>query len=64
MQGGVGNDYYYVDSADDQVIELAGQGVDGISSQESFDLSLERHNVENLYLSGAEPDGIGNELDN
>jgi Ca2+-binding RTX toxin-like protein len=64
MQGGAGNDYYNVYGADDEVIELAGQGVDWISSDESFDLSLHGKNVENLFLAGANLTGIGNDLDN
>jgi Ca2+-binding RTX toxin-like protein len=53
MQGGAGNDYYYVESAGDQVIEAGGQGIDGIQSSISFDLSVNGANVERLFLAGA-----------
>jgi Ca2+-binding RTX toxin-like protein len=62
MAGGDGNDTYYVDSASDQTIELAGQGADIVSSSVSRTLSA---NIENLNLSGAANiDGNGNTLAN
>jgi Ca2+-binding RTX toxin-like protein len=39
MTGGLGNDTYYVDSASDAVIELAGEGTDRVAAGASFALS-------------------------
>ncbi|MGI2030327.1 calcium-binding protein, partial [Endozoicomonas acroporae] len=62
MEGGQGNDTYIVDSASDQVIEQADEGIDTVKSSVVFTLS---DNLENLELTGeAELVGIGNELDN
>ncbi|MCC7036772.1 MAG: type I secretion C-terminal target domain-containing protein [Alphaproteobacteria bacterium] len=52
LAGGVGNDLYFVDSAADTVIELAGEGTDTVYSSASFDLSVQGLNVENLILTG------------
>ncbi|WP_422466858.1 calcium-binding protein [Endozoicomonas sp. ALC013] len=62
MEGGQGNDTYIVDSASDQVIEQADEGIDTVTSSVVFTLS---DHLENLELTGeAELVGIGNELDN
>jgi Ca2+-binding RTX toxin-like protein len=61
MAGGTGNDLYFVDNAGDQVTELAGQGIDTVSSSISYTLGA---NVENLTLTGSALDGTGNALDN
>jgi Ca2+-binding RTX toxin-like protein len=61
MEGGMGDDQYSIDDIGDQVIELAGAGVDTIWT--SVSITLPDH-VENLF---AEADGIaliGNSLDN
>lgn len=47
MIGGAGNDTYYVDNVGDQVIELAGEGLDTVQSTISHTLAA---NVENLIL--------------
>ncbi len=47
MIGGLGNDTYYVDNVGDQVIELAGEGIDTVQSSISYTLG---DNVENLNL--------------
>lgn len=47
MVGGKGNDTYYVDDVGDQVIELAGEGIDTVQSKISYTLG---DNVENLNL--------------
>lgn len=68
--GGADNDVYFVDtysndgvaSNDDQVIELAGGGVDTVNASVSYDLGAE---VENLTLTGTSSiNGTGNGLAN
>jgi Ca2+-binding RTX toxin-like protein len=64
MRGGPGDDSFVVDDPGDQVIELAGEGLDSVlSSLLSYTLPL---NVENLTLAAAAgaATGIGNALDN
>jgi Ca2+-binding RTX toxin-like protein len=62
MTGGAGNDTYYVDDANDQIIELADQGNDTVRSTVSRTLEA---NIENLVLSGtAAISGTGNALAN
>lgn len=62
MVGGLGNDSYIVDDAGDQVIELAGEGVDLVRTALDYRLTAE---VENLTLTGAAAvNGSGNMLDN
>ncbi len=51
MSGGAGNDVYYVDSAKDQVIEAAGQGVDTVYSTASW-VAPVGSEIENLVLLG------------
>lgn len=66
LQGGFGDDQYYVDDVGDVVIELDGQGYDSIVS-EGISVSLAGKSVERLYLgdnSFAHLDGTGNALDN
>jgi Ca2+-binding RTX toxin-like protein len=62
-----GDDSYYVDSADDQVVEAAGQGRDVIYTRGSWELeaglSVEILSVDD-YSGTAAVSLVGNELDN
>jgi len=59
LLGGAGNDHYSVDSADDKVVELSGEGTDTISA--SISISALADQVEVLVLSGsADLSGVGN----
>ena len=63
MQGGIGNDTYYVDNAGDHVIEAIGQGTDNVQAYVSFNLSGQE--LENLQLrSSATINGTGNSIAN
>ena len=60
--GGAGNDLFYVDSIDDLVVELNGEGTDRIISTVSYKLP---DFVENLTLAGTDAiNAIGNDLNN
>lgn len=62
MYGGNGNDTYVVERASDQAIEeSAAGGVDTVLSSVSFALGV---HVENLTLTGAAANGVGNALAN
>jgi len=62
LKGGLGSDFYTVDNVADEVVELANEGVDVVSS--SVDYSLSAH-VERLFLTGtANLTGTGNDLHN
>ncbi len=62
MRGGAGNDVYFVDRANDRVVENAGDGHDVVRSSANFLLGA---NVEDLILIGASNvDGTGNNLAN
>ncbi|WP_456827826.1 hypothetical protein [Bradyrhizobium sp. USDA 4518] len=50
MYGGLGNDTYVINSASDQVIETAGQGIDTVEA--IFSISALPANVENATLIG------------
>jgi|GEM_PF-927975 len=71
LAGGSGNDLYYVNSADDQIIEQADNGIDTVFASANFNLSSNGANVEQLYhrdyngnyLTSAFT-GSGNALDN
>ncbi|OQX11774.1 MAG: hypothetical protein BWK76_18660, partial [Desulfobulbaceae bacterium A2] len=62
MRGGLGNDIYVVDTVDDVVEELAGQGSDTVQASVGYTLGA---NVEKLILTGNSAiNGTGNDLDN
>jgi Ca2+-binding RTX toxin-like protein len=60
-KGGMGDDTYLIDNADQQVVELPRQGIDTVESYISYALPA---NVENLKLLFAGTAGSGNELAN
>ncbi|MBC2859102.1 calcium-binding protein [Stappia sp. 28M-7] len=65
MVGGWGNDTYYVDSAGDTIVELAGEGVDSVYASITFGLSSQSQHLENLYLQGTgNINGYGNGQNN
>ena len=62
MEGGLGNDTYYVDNASDVVVEAASGGTDLVYATVSHTLAAE---VENLSLQGtASINATGNALNN
>ncbi|MBD1852706.1 calcium-binding protein [Leptolyngbya sp. FACHB-711] len=63
MEGGAGDDLYYVNRADDTVIEELNQGVDVVRASISYNLSSGGY-VEKLVLEGNAANGTGNSLDN
>ena len=61
MRGGLGNDRYFVIDPGDVVIELAGEGIDEIRTNQNTTLG---DNLEDLRLRGAASIGTGNAADN
>lgn len=63
MVGGDGADLYYVESAADRIVELAGgTGIDRVFSSVNFSLTMGY--LENLVLTGTALRGFGNALAN
>lgn len=63
--GGTGDDVYFVDDANDVVIEYRDEGHDLINSSVSYRLWADAKEVEDLILTGSDDiDGAGNSLDN
>jgi VCBS repeat-containing protein len=63
MRGGRGNDRYVVDNEEDDVIELAGEGFDGVTVNGLASYTLGA-NVEQLQFGAGMVYGTGNEGDN
>ncbi len=66
LDGGAGNDSYYVDTGADLTFEAAGGGIDTVYADipvAGAGVYLYAH-VENLVLLGSTAFGVGNELDN
>ena len=61
MMGSTGDDTYVLDSLQDQVIELQGEGIDTVKTTVSYHLG---EHLENLSLIGQAVEAIGNDLDN
>ncbi|MBX7539722.1 reprolysin-like metallopeptidase [Qipengyuania sphaerica] len=61
MVGGTGDDIYFVDDAGDSVLELAGEGNDGVIAGIDYALG---DNLEKLRMRTGDYDGTGNGLDN
>jgi len=64
MDGGAGDDAYYVDTPADLTFEAVGGGTDTVYANISGAGYYLYANVENLVLQGTTPYGVGNELDN
>ena len=66
LDGGAGNDSYYVDTGADLTFEAAGGGIDTVFADvpvAGAGVYLYAH-VENLVLLGSTAFGVGNEIDN
>src|SRR4029450_13781270 len=61
MEGGKGNDTYYVDSNFDHVVENVVEGYDTVISSVNHGLEA---NCEKLVLAGSADTGSGNDLNN
>ena len=62
VDGGAGNDLYYVDDQTNLIFEWANGGTDGVIASSSYYLYA---NIENLTLAGSGDNfGVGNELAN
>jgi len=66
MDGGAGDDIYYVDTGDDLTFEAADGGTDTVVANIAVaNAGVYLYaNLENLILEGATAFGVGNELDN
>jgi Ca2+-binding RTX toxin-like protein len=64
MDGGAGDDTYYVDTPADLTFEAVNGGTDTVYANISGAGYYLYANVENLVLQGNTPYGVGNELDN
>lgn len=66
LMGGAGDDIYYIDSAGDQITENVGEGIDGIQSTITVQMSTFSQNLENVELldDGGDINAFGNNLGN
>ena len=61
MVGGTGDDLYFVDNANDIIVELENGGIDEVQAFSAYTLPSW---VNNLTMRGEARTGVGNELDN
>jgi Ca2+-binding RTX toxin-like protein len=64
MNGGAGDDGYWVDTPADLTFEAADGGIDSVSAVIAGAGYYLYPHVENLYLGGETPFGVGNDLAN
>ena len=65
MRGGLGNDTYIVDHANDRGVEFSGEGIDTVLASVSFNLAATSQHIERLQLTGSSDlEGYGNDADN
>ncbi|APZ99078.1 hypothetical protein BWQ93_11690 [Sphingopyxis sp. QXT-31] len=64
MDGGAGDDRYFVDTPDDLTFEAANGGTDSVYANINGAGYYLYANTENLYIEGKTSFGVGNELDN
>ncbi|WP_448657702.1 M10 family metallopeptidase C-terminal domain-containing protein [Sphingomonas sp. CJ99] len=64
LDGGAGDDLYFVDTPDDLTFEAVGGGTDGVVADIRGAGYYLYANVETLTLMGETPFGVGNALDN
>jgi trimeric autotransporter adhesin len=62
--GGLGDDWYGVDDAGDVIVELAGEGNDGVEASISYVLGNHLENLSLAYGLGLSINATGNALDN
>jgi len=61
LAGGPGNDTFIIDMVNDVAVEYVDEGVDTVFSAVNYTLAF---HIENLWLTDAASEGIGNELHN
>ncbi len=65
MYGGMGDDTYFVDDANDVAVEVIGEGVDHVFSSVTIELRHHTHFLERLTLTGTDNiGGTGNGINN
>jgi Ca2+-binding RTX toxin-like protein len=61
LEGGNGNDTYVIDSLGDQIIDMAGTGMETVRASVNWTLQA---GLDHLFLTGAARTGTGNSFDN
>ncbi|WP_417827116.1 hypothetical protein [Thalassospira povalilytica] len=65
LVGGAGNDRYIINHADDEIVEIAGEGYDHVFSSITYELRWDSQHTEALTLTGKSAiNGTGNGLNN